>query len=132
MDHANARGVGSDTQRFSRLCVLRTLELHGPRSAREVFAALRPLEVWAGFARPGYPLLHELVAQGLLVADAGRPPRYGVTDAGRQEVARLQHELLPEAQRRLAAYREALTRLFGPAVLEGAAADAAVEELAAP
>lgn len=130
--HGFAGGTGSAASGFTRLCVLRTLALHGPWSAREVFAVLRPLEAWAGFARPGYPLLHELVAQGLLVADPGRPPRYGITDAGRQELAHLQRELLPEARRRLEGHREALVRLFGPAVLDGVVPDPGPAEPTAP
>ena len=72
-----------------RLCALLVVEDAGPVIGLDALNQLAPLARKLGEVAPTYPLLHELEADGHLLATQGLPRVYRITTAGRREASRL-------------------------------------------
>jgi hypothetical protein len=103
--------------RVLTLLILRHIEAEGPLAGLDAANAVAPLARLLGIAPPGYALLHDLTAAGLLQSPDGRQRRYSITDAGSREADRLARECWPQLHEFVAGLKRRLAPAsprFGP------------------
>jgi hypothetical protein len=93
-----------------RLLILREIEAAGALTGLEAVNAVASTAHLLGIRSPGYALLHDLTADGLLQYSAGMPRTYRLTFAGAGEAARLAQQCWP----RLSAELVRLNMKFAP------------------